>query len=127
MGLKDKQKSIPLLKSFSYAIMGIRTAVIQERNLRIHFTVSIIVIGSSFLFSLSRTEWLFVFLAIGGVISLEMVNSALERIVDLVTEDFHPLAKQAKDMAAGAVFFFALIAVIVGIIIFTPHLAAAFK
>lgn len=124
MDLKDKQKTVPLLKSFSYAIFGIRAAVTQERNMRIHIICSMIVIGCSILFSLSRTEWMFVILAIGGMISLEMVNSALERLVDLITEDFHPLAKQAKDMAAGAVFVYALMSVLIGLIIFLPHIAA---
>lgn len=124
MGLNDKEKKrqISLLSSFSYAIEGIRTAIKQERNIRIHLSISLIVIIFGFLFSITRIEWIFILLTIGGMISLEIINTAIERLVDLVTLDFHPLAKQAKDLAAGAVFSFAIISVIVGIIIFGPYL-----
>lgn len=124
MGLNDKEKKrqISLLSSFSYAIAGIRTAIKQERNIRIHLSISLIVIIFGFLFSITRIEWIFILLTIGGMISLEIINTAIERLVDLVTLDFHPLAKQAKDLAAGAVFSFAIISVIVGIIIFGPYL-----
>ena len=60
-------------------------------------------------------EWLFILVAIVGTITLELVNSAIERVVDLVTTEYHPLAKQAKDIAAGAVFVYAIFSVIVGI------------
>lgn len=119
---KEKKRQISLLRSFSYAIAGIRTAIIQERNIRIHLSISLIVIIFGFFFSISALEWIIILLTIGGVISLEIMNSAIERLVDLVTLDFHPLAKQAKDLAAGAVFSFAIISVIIGIIIFGPYL-----
>jgi undecaprenol kinase len=119
---KEKKKPIPLLRSFSFAIFGIRTAIKHERNLRIHLTLSLIVFIFGFLFSISRVEWILILLTIGGMISLEIINSAIERVVDLVTADFHPLAKQAKDLAAGAVFSFAIISVVIGIIIFGPYL-----
>ncbi|MDP4105781.1 MAG: diacylglycerol kinase family protein [Bacillota bacterium] len=124
MGLNDKEKKrqISLLSSFSYAIAGIRTAIKQERNIRIHLSISLIVIIFGFLFSITRIEWIFILLTIGGMISLEIINTAIERLVDLVTLEFHPLAKQAKDLAAGAVFSFAIISVMVGIIIFGPYL-----
>lgn len=123
MDLKDNknQKPIPLFQSFLFAIVGIRTAVRDERNMRIHLVFSVIVIACSFLFSLSSLEWVFVILAIGGVISLELINTAIERVVDLITQEYHPLAKQAKDLAAAAVFVYALVAVIIGFIIFVPH------
>ncbi|MDP4155417.1 MAG: diacylglycerol kinase family protein [Bacillota bacterium] len=124
MGLNDKEKKrqISLLSSFSYAIAGIRTAIKQERNIRIHLSISLVVIIFGFLFSITRIEWIFILLTIGGMISLEIINTAIERLVDLVTLEFHPLAKQAKDLAAGAVFSFAIISVMVGIIIFGPYL-----
>lgn len=128
MGLndKEKQKPIPLIKSFSFAIYGIRTAVKQERNIRIHLIISLFVIAAAFTFSLSSIEWLFIIFAIGGMIALEMINSAIERTVDLVTQDIHPLAKQAKDLAAGAVFIYAIMSVIIGIIIFVPYILRYF-
>lgn len=111
-----------VIKSFSFAVQGITLALRSERNLKIHFAVTVLVVIFGFFLSLSTMEWLFILFAIGGVISLELLNSALERVVDLVTEEFHPLAKQAKDMAAGAVFAYAILSVVVGLIIFMPKI-----
>src|SRR6476469_2289253 len=115
---KEKRKPIPLMKSFSFAISGIRSAIKQERNIRIHLSISIVVIVAGVTFSISTVQWLFVLFAIGGMIALELMNTAIERLVDLVTLEFHPLSKQAKDLAAGAVFSYAILSVIIGIIIF---------
>lgn len=119
MDLHDKP--VRLWKSFSFALTGIKAALLTERNMRIHFFASLVVIGCSILFSISKLEWLFVILAIGGIFSLELMNTAVERVVDLITEEYHPLAKQAKDLAAGAVFIYAIIAVVIGIMVFTPY------
>ena len=115
-------KSPGLLRSFQNAMRGIRAAVLSERNMKIHLTVAVFVIVISFLFKLSVGEWLLVLFAIGGVIALELINTAIERAVDLVTDEYHPLAKEAKDMAAGAVLVFAILSVIVGLVIFFPKL-----
>jgi undecaprenol kinase len=122
MNMDSKDKRVHLLKSFSYAITGLITAIRSERNMRIHLIFSVIVIGFSLLLSISTVEWLFVIAAIGGIFSLEILNTAVERVVDLVTEEYHPLAKQAKDLAAGAVFVYALTVVIIGLIIFLPRI-----
>ncbi|MEH7178790.1 diacylglycerol kinase family protein [Neobacillus vireti] len=122
MNMDSHDKAVSLLKSFSYALTGIKTALWTERNMRIHLLVSIGVICCSYFFSISKLEWLFVIVAIGGIFSLELLNTAIERVVDLITEEYHPLAKQAKDLAAGAVFIYALTAVIIGVIIFVPHI-----
>ncbi|WHX99354.1 diacylglycerol kinase family protein [Neobacillus sp. DY30] len=121
MNMDSRDKHVHLWKSFSYALTGIKTALWSERNMRIHLCVSMLVIGCSIFFSISKLEWLFVIVAIGGIFSLELVNTAIERVVDLVTEDYHPLAKQAKDLAAGAVFIYAVTAVVIGSIIFFPY------
>lgn len=124
-GSKGKRpfKASSLLHSFRYAIAGVQTAVRNERNLKIHLFVATLVIILGLLVQLSMTEWLFVAFAIGGVISLELVNSALERVVDLASSgEYHPLAKEAKDIAAGAVFVYAILSVIVGVIIFLPKI-----
>ncbi|WP_153123395.1 diacylglycerol kinase family protein [Peribacillus tepidiphilus] len=123
MDFKDNQgKKPPFQDSVRFALEGIRHAFKVERNLRIHLIISIIVIMAGFLLSLSPFEWLFIFSAISGTIVTEMINSAIERTVDLVTKECHPLAKQAKDIAAGAVLIFAFYSVIVGFIIFIPKL-----
>lgn len=119
--MDSRDKHVHLLKSFSFALTGIKTALWSERNMRIHFFVSLIVIGCSIFFSINKLEWLFVIVGIGGIFSLELVNTAIERVVDLVTEEYHPLAKQAKDIAAGAVFIYAITVIVMGIIIFFPY------
>jgi undecaprenol kinase len=121
MGSVDKQRLKPIWHSFSYAITGIFTAVKQERNMRFHLLSSVLVVGISFYFSITATEWLFILFAVGGMFALELVNTAIERVVDLAAPDFHPLAKQAKDVAAGAVFVYAILSVVIGIVIFSPY------
>lgn len=119
---KKSFKSRNVVRSFQYAIQGIAHTFLEERNMRIHVIVSVIVVIAGFVLKLSALEWLFIVFAIGGVIALELVNTAVERVVDLVTKEYHPLAKQAKDMAAGATFVYAILSVIVGIIIFLPKI-----
>ena len=108
-----KGKKNPLGKSF-----GIR----KERNMRIHCLAVILVTAAGTFFGLTAVEWCICLLLFGMVISLELVNTAVEAVVDLVTEEKKPLAKIAKDTAAGAVLFTAVMAVIIGCIIFIPHL-----
>ncbi|MGN7425708.1 diacylglycerol kinase family protein [Cytobacillus praedii] len=107
--------------------MGIRSVIMNERNMKIHLGISLIVILIGLWLSLSMLEWLFIILAIGGMLSLEMINTALERAVDLVTDQYHPLAKDAKDIAAGAVLLYAIMSVIIGVIIFVPKIWVLLK
>ncbi|MBA9025474.1 MULTISPECIES: diacylglycerol kinase family protein [Bacillaceae] len=124
MGLKETKPKSPLNKSFGYAFSGIIQAIKSERNMKIHVVTALIVICFGFYFSLSGIEWLFILLAISGTITLEMVNSSIERAIDLATDQIHPLAKEAKDFAAGAVLIYAIFSVIIGIIIFLPKIVA---
>ncbi len=117
-----KEKKNPLGKSFGYAFEGIWTGIRKERNMRIHCLAVILVTAAGAFFGLSAAEWCICLLLFGMVISLELVNTAVEAVVDLVTEEKKPLAKIAKDTAAGAVLFTAVMAVIIGCIIFIPHL-----
>lgn len=110
------------LHSFAYAISGMIYTIKHERNMKIHSIVAIVVIILSWIYHLSAIEWMFISFAICGVLALELVNTALERVVDLVTKDFHPLAKQAKDVAAGAVLLYAILSVVIGCIIFLPKI-----
>ncbi|WP_409270695.1 diacylglycerol kinase family protein [Neobacillus sp. SCS-31] len=113
-----------LLKSFGYAITGILTAAQKERNMQIHIAAGFAAVCLSIFFSISKMEWLFILLAIGGMLALELMNTAVERVVDLVTKDFHPVAKQAKDIAAGAVLVYACLSILIGVIIFLPKVVA---
>jgi undecaprenol kinase len=121
MDLKDKRK-YKYYDTFRFAFAGIRIAIQQEKNIRFHLLISVLVIILASILSLSQIEWIILLLVISGMLVLEMLNTAIERIVDLVTLDYHPLAKQAKDVAAGAVLIFAIAAIIVGAIIFIPKL-----
>lgn len=121
----DKRKKHSLASSFRYGFQGIAAAAAKERNVRIHIVISIFVIIAGFAFSITQYEWIAILLAVGGMIALEMLNTAIERTVDMYTQEFHPLAKQAKDIAAGAVLFFAFISVIIGLIIFIPKIYTA--
>ncbi|MGR7910822.1 diacylglycerol kinase family protein [Lysinibacillus capsici] len=107
------------LRSFGYAFEGIITAS-KEQNLKSHIVSAIIVILASYLTGLSRMEWYIVLLLIALMFTLEMMNTAIERVVDLASPEIHPLAKQAKDIAAGAVLVFALFSAIIGLLIFLP-------
>ncbi|MBA4535868.1 diacylglycerol kinase family protein [Bacillus aquiflavi] len=118
-GNKDRSR---LFRSFSYAFQGVKYVITTEKNMKIHLFVTVIVVILGMVLSLSPIEWLFILFAIGGVLSLEMINTAIERTIDLVTKDYHLLAKRAKDVAAGAVLIYAILAVIVGMIIFGPKL-----
>lgn len=119
---KTHKKTHPLWKSFYFAISGIMSALKKERNFQIHVAAAIVAICLSIYFSLSVTEWILILLSIGGVFALELINSAIERVVDLVTMDYHPLAKQAKDFAAGAVLIYAIVAVLIGLLVFLPKI-----
>lgn len=129
MDSKDKRKfrSKNVFHSFRYAIEGIIYAARNERNMKIHLFIAGCVIIFGIILNVSSVEWLFLLFAIFGVLSLELVNSAIERVVDLATKELHPLAKLAKDFAAGAVLIYAILSVIVGLIIFLPKLIALIK
>ncbi|MGX1901011.1 undecaprenol kinase [Thermolongibacillus altinsuensis] len=116
-----------LRKSFSHAWSGVKAAIQAERNMRIHVLMAAIVVIAAIIFKISKIEWLILLITIGIVLSLEMINTAIERVVDLATDEYHPLAKAAKDIAAGAVFLFAFISIIIGVVIFIPHLVHFFK
>ena len=124
---RKHQKGIKkFLLSFTYPIKGLRNAYRNEQNLAVDVGVALLVTIAGFIFKLNLVEWAILALTIGLVISCELINTAIEAVVDLVTEDYHPLAKVAKDTAAAAVFVFAIIAVIVGLIIFLPKVIALF-
>lgn len=90
--------------------------------MKIHLFFTILVVLLGFFLEVSKVEWLFLLILIGGVISLELINSSIENLVDLVTAEYHPLAKKAKDMAAAAVFIYSIVSIIIGLIIFIPRL-----
>jgi undecaprenol kinase len=123
---KNRNEWSRLYKSFNYAINGITNAFKKERNFQIHVFISFVVVLLGFYFQITKLEWLIIIITIGVMLTLELMNTAVERVVDLVTKDYHPLAKLAKDTSAGAVFTFAITAVIVGVLIFVDYFKAMF-
>ena len=117
-----KQKKDPLYKSFGYAFAGIFAVVTKERTLKIHCVARGGGVSAGFVFHITPVEWCICLTLFGLVMALEMVNTAVEAVVDLVTEERKPLAKLAKDAAAGAVLIAAIMAAIAGMIIFIPKL-----
>jgi undecaprenol kinase len=119
MGWRDNYMQ-NFIKTFLYAFEWIIHAVKTERNFKFHLIAAVIVITTGLLSDLTYTEWFIILVLIGGVLSLELLNSAIERVVNLVTMERMPLAKQAKDLAAGAVLIFAIMSAIIGLLIFIP-------
>lgn len=117
-----REKKPPLRKTFGYAFEGILTGIHKERNMRIHTAAMILVVFFGTVLGLSATEWCICLVLFGLVMALELVNTAVEAVVDLVTEERKPLAKIAKDTAAGAVLIAAIMAAVSGCIIFLPKI-----
>lgn len=115
-----------LRKSFEYAARGIARVVLTQRSFRIQLLIFALTVIAGFIFHITTTEWLFILLISCMVLSLEMINTALEYIIDLVTEGYRIRAKHLKDITAGAVLVSSLIALIGGLIIFIPYLLALF-
>lgn len=106
------------IRNFRYAYEGIQYALSSQRHMKFHFTVSVFVLLFAMLLRLSKLDILFILASITLVIVMEMINTAVEKTVDLAMPDRHPLAKIAKDVAAGAVLVTAVFAVAVGAIVF---------
>lgn len=109
-------------RSLMFAILGVKQFFSRDRNGKIQTVIGITAIILGFTVSLSSFQWLLVLFCIGLVISLEMINSAIEKYCDLVTTDFHPGIKIIKDVAAGAVLVASLMSLVIGLIIFIPAL-----
>jgi diacylglycerol kinase (ATP) len=108
------------IRSFGYAGRGIGLVFGSEPNMKIHLIFAILVIICGFIFSISLLEWMFCLLSFGLVIGAEMINTAIENLVNLVSPDHHVLAGKVKDIAAGAVLICAIISAIIGLLIFVP-------
>lgn len=114
------------LLSFKYAFDGFRTLLKEEANARIHTAISLIVITLGFALEINANEWISICFAIGLVISMEAINTAIENLADFVSPQKNELIKKAKDVSAFAVLFCAIIAVIIGLIIFIPKIGWIF-
>lgn len=118
------KKSKSILHSFGYALQGLKSAFQTERNMKVHVIMMIIVILLGSLLKITCFEWMICILLFGGVIGAELINTAIEVTVDLAMPEQNEKAKLAKDIAAAGVLVLAIIAVIIGGIIFIPKLIA---
>lgn len=114
------------LKSFSFALQGLQRCLAQEKNFRIQYFLALFVIAAGFYFSISSQEWISILICIALVLSLEIINSAIEKLADFACPSVNPAIKTIKDMAAGAVLLAAIISFIIGGIIFFPKLLSLF-
>ncbi|WP_419057915.1 diacylglycerol kinase family protein [Enorma massiliensis] len=110
------------IRSFGYAIEGFRTAAATERNIKVQLLVGVLAVVAGVVLRIDALSWVLVLLCIGLVLFAELVNTSIEAIVDLATQDLHPLAKRAKDIAAASVFTLSITAAVVGIIVFARAL-----
>jgi diacylglycerol kinase (ATP) len=112
------RRSPSVLQSFNFAFEGVIHVLRTQRNLRIHFAIAVVVLVAALLVDVTRTQLVALMLAITFVLIAEMVNTAIEATIDVATTSFDPLAKLAKDIAAGAVLIAAVNAIAVGYLIF---------
>lgn len=108
------------LKSLKFALLGAYKLITTEHSIMVQISIGILVTFAGFYFEISKTDWLFQSLAIGLVLSIEGLNTAVEKISDFIHPEFHSRIGFIKDIAAGAVFFAAMTAIVIGIIIYGP-------
>jgi diacylglycerol kinase len=121
-----KGKVNKFLKGFAYAFSGILATFKTEINFRVHFFATIIAVLLGLFLSLSVFEWLWIFLAIALVMSMELINTALEALSDSISLEYNPLIEKAKDAAAAAVLVVSIFALLIGLCIFIPKLLGLF-
>lgn len=116
-----------LIKSFVYAWTGIQSCFKSEANFRIHFVASIVAVIIAELFKISAIEWIAVGFCIAFVLTMEMMNTAIEKLCDVVHKEPHPGIKKVKDIAAGAVLVSAFFSLVTAAIIFLPKILMYLK
>ncbi len=124
-GEKEKSEFARFIAGFGYAFHGLWYALRTQRNMRFHFVAALVVTLAGILLHLSASEFALLYVAITGVVISEMFNTICEICVDLAQPDYHPLARIAKDVAAGAVLLNAILAIVIGLFVLGPHLWAA--
>jgi diacylglycerol kinase len=112
------------IAGFGYAFSGLWYAIRTQRNMRVHLALALLAIILGIILRISAVEFALIFVAITAVFIAEMFNTVFELCVDLASPEYHPLAKIAKDVSAGAVLLNAILAVIIALFVFVPHLWA---
>lgn len=117
---KESRTSFPIAHAFKCAWDGIAYAVRSQRNMKIHLVIAVVAVALGLALGIDGPSWAAVLLCVAAVFAAECVNTAVESVVDLVSPEYHELARRAKDCAAGAVLIFALVAVVVACVVFLP-------
>ena len=112
------------IRSIKCALIGIRVMIASQHNAWIHAAATVLVVAVSWSFGLTRAEWCWIILAVISVWTAEALNTAFEFLTDVASPEFHPVAAQAKDVAAGAVLITALGSALIGLLILGPHALA---
>jgi diacylglycerol kinase (ATP) len=118
--MKDHRFVKGRMKSLVYAVQGAYKLISTEHSVMVQFFIGVLVTTAGFYFKISAVEWMLQILAIGLVLGIEGLNTAIEKIADFIHPEFHERIGFIKDIAAGAVFFAALCALAVGVIIYYP-------
>lgn len=127
MALKGrKYKSKNIIDSFKHAFDGLIYSFKSTKNLIIDTVIALLVVIAGFIFKVNLTEWAILLICMALVMSLEMVNTAVEEAVNLAMPNIHPIAKISKDVSAGAVLFSAIISAVIGLLIFIPKIIELF-
>ena len=114
------------IRAFNFAFTGLYYAIKQEKNLQLQCIIAVIVIIGAFFCSITKMEWIMLLVCIAGVLSLELINSALEKLCDSYTTNYDDKIKYIKDVSAAAVLIFSFFSAIVGCIIFFPYIQHLF-
>ncbi len=122
-----KKKGIKrFFHSVKYSIEGLLYAYRYEQSLWIHGVATIFSVCLGIIFQIKLSEWAIVFIALGVILGMELINTAIEAAVDLVTLEHHPLAKIAKDCGSAASFIMSLVAIVIGLFVFGPYIMGVF-
>ena len=114
--------SSKFFRSFSYALRGIGTVFKEEFNARVHLLAAMVVIVLGFVLKVSAWEWIILILVMGGVFTMELINTSIEKLADLYSTEFNPKIKRIKDLSAGAVLVASITALLMGFIIILPKI-----
>lgn len=115
-----------VIKSFGWAFNGLKDCILHEKNFRIQYIIALLIVIAGIFFSISALEWMIILVCFAVVLSFEIINSAIEKLCDLVSPEFNLTIKKVKDMSASAVLLSAIISFIVGCIIFLPRIFLLF-
>jgi diacylglycerol kinase len=122
--LPQKRGLAKFIAGFGFAFSGLWHAISTQINMKVHISIAIVAIALGIFLHISAVEFAIIFLAIAGVLITELFNTVIELCVDLASPAYHPLAKIAKDVAAGVVLLSAIMSIIIALFIFGPHLWA---